>query len=398
MIWIIKDELRNLEKELCRKVHHASAIMITLEPKKSTCPKCHGKMNVQKTHPNKHIVSIKYGSICIRVVTLKCKIQCHNEDGTLIIRRPEILSELIPKNSNIAYDVEVFVGIERYLHHKQREEIKSKLIKEHGISISTGEISNLAKRFSRHFEALHILRSPDLKKALVADGGYPLNIDATGEAGRGTLFVTHAGWRKWVLGTWRLTTECSAQIFPCLQKTGQQFGVPLTIMRDLGKAMIPSVEKFVDGLDENVKILSCHEHFLADIGSDLLEPSYNELRKLFRKHGIETSLRALSREWGKRLGVEAKEVRKDIEQWFISEENETFPCGAKGLAIIRSLAQWDIDYSADNKKLRFPFDRPYLDFYHRCVKVRRTLDDYLRRPPEDTYVLRSMKRLVCLMS
>lgn len=397
MIGLIKEQLHKLEQNSNRIAHLADGIMLTLEQEKSSCPKCLEEMNVQKTLPNKHISSIKYGPICVRVVTLKCKAGCRNEDGTLVIGHPEILSELVPKGSNIAYDVEVFVGIERYLHHKQREEIKSKLIKDHGISISTGEISNLSKRFSRHFEARHILRSPDLKKALVADFGSPMNVDATGETGRGTLFVIHAGWRKWVLGAWRLTTECSEQILPGLRKTGLQFGAPLTVMRDLGKAMLLRYEKFVDGLDEDVKILSCHEHFLADVGSDLLEPSYNELRKLFRKYGIETSLRALSREWGKRLGVDAKGATKDVEQWFNNKENETFPNGTTGLAIIRSLVQWDIDYPADNKKLRFPFDRPYLDFYHRCVKVRRALDGYLRRPPEETIVLRSMRRLVKIL-
>lgn len=39
------------------------------------------------------------------------------------------------------------------------------------------------------------------------DGGYPMRIDATGEDGRGTTLVSYNGWRQWVLGAWKLSTE-----------------------------------------------------------------------------------------------------------------------------------------------------------------------------------------------
>ena len=113
MIGIIREELCNLEKECCRKNHLTREIMLTLVPSTLTCPKCGEEMKVQKTHPNKYIASIKYGPLCVRVVTLICKARCRNEDGTLATRHPEILSELVPKGSNIAYDVEVFVGNHR---------------------------------------------------------------------------------------------------------------------------------------------------------------------------------------------------------------------------------------------------------------------------------------------
>ena len=48
---------------------------------------------------------------------------------------------------------------------------------------------------------------------------------------------------------------------------------------------------------------------------------------------------------------------------------------------------------ADSENLRFPFDRPYLDFYKRCKILRRAIDAYLRRPPTDPDVLCALKRL-----
>ena len=60
---------------------------------------------------------------------------------------------------------------------------------------------------------------------------------------------------------------------------------------------------FVKDLDEDVTILSCHAHFLKDIGKDLLEPSYDGLRKLLRFYGFKASLQRLIREWGQQLGI-----------------------------------------------------------------------------------------------
>ncbi len=392
MIDILKTELQKMEVEYRRKIEDTRSGMVTLEPEQSFCPKCFDDMKIQKTRP-RYIATIKYGCIDLRILTLVCKAGCLNADGTLVTRNPQALNRLVPKGSNFSYDIEVFVGIERYSHNRQREEIQNKLKTEHDISISTGEISNLAKRFLGHLQCLHLSCSEELKTAMTGDGGYPLNIDATGEAGSGTLFVAYTDWRGWVLGSWRLTTECANQIKPCLEETAERFGIPVAIMRDFGKAVIPATKSFVEDLDEDVNILGCHSHFLKDIGKDLLEPSYDELRKLLRSYGFKASLQRLIRGWGQRLGIKAKEAREDIKEWTRNAEKHQIPSGATGLSLIRSLAQWALDYSADSENLRFPFDRPYLDFYKRCKILRRAIDAYLRRPPTDPDVLRALKRL-----
>lgn len=125
-----------------------------------------------------------------------------------------------------------------------------------------------------HLQCLHLSRSEEVKRAMAGDGGYPLNIDATSEAGSGTLFVAYTDRRGWVLGSWRLTTECANQIKPCLEETVELFGIPVAIMRDLGKAVIPAAKSLVEDLDEDVTILGRISHFLKDIGKGLLEPLY----------------------------------------------------------------------------------------------------------------------------
>ena len=105
---------------------------------------------------------------------------------------------------------------------------------EYGISISTGEISELAKRFLFHVEALHASHAREIKSALSKDGGYPLHIDATTEDGKGTLLVVYAGWRGWVLGAWKIPSERADAIAPRITEICEKFGEPCAIVRNLG--------------------------------------------------------------------------------------------------------------------------------------------------------------------
>ena len=57
------------------------------------------------------------------------------------------------------------------------------------------------------------------------------------------------------------------------------------------------------------------------------------------------------------------------------------------------MAQWTLDYNADATGLDFPFDRPYLDFYNRCLITLRAIDAFLRIPPNDPKVVSAAKRL-----
>ncbi len=75
-----------------------------------------------------------------------------------------------------------FVGLARFIHFRQREDIVRDLEREHGLSLSTGEVSHLCRRFLGYLGALHEARAPELKRALANDGGWPLHIDATVEA------------------------------------------------------------------------------------------------------------------------------------------------------------------------------------------------------------------------
>jgi hypothetical protein len=321
-----------------------------------------------------------------------CDARCKKQ-SRLVTRRSETLAELIPPKSTVGYDVMVHVGIQRFIHHRQREEIRATLAKD-GIALCSGEISELGKRFLIYLEALHEASAPALRSAMEADAGWPLHIDGTGEGGRGTLLVAFSGWRKWVLGSWKIPTENADAILPRLQETVTRFGPPCAIMRDLGPAMEDAADRLVETLDRPIPILACHQHFLKDIGTDLLQDSHDKLRNLFRQVNVRKDLRAFARDHGRGLGTDADKACEAVRNWQKQDSADCrLPEGCAGIATVRTFAQWALDYGADGNNQGFPFDLSYLDFYVRCMNISWAVDAFLRNPPADAKVKKALDRL-----
>jgi len=349
-------------------------------------------MHVQKTL-QRQAVTLAHGRFRVREVVYVCDGRCKRE-GALVTRRAPALTELIPPKSTVGYDIMVNVGMERFVGHRQREEIRATLEKEHGIHLSSGEISELGKRFLIYLEALHRDAAPALRAALVADGGWPLHIDATGEDGRGTLLVALAGWRGWVLGAWKIPTERAEAILPRLQEVAAQFGPPCAIMRDLGRAVTEAASGLAKTLGLSIPVLACHLHFLRDVGTDLLREAHDKLRNLFRQMDVRKDLRWFAREQGRRLGTTIDQARDDFRIWQSAPlADPRLPEGPAGMVAVRSLAQWALDYAADGNDQGFPFDLPYLDLYVRCLHAAWAVGAFLRHPPADEKVVKALRRL-----
>jgi hypothetical protein len=309
------------------------------------------------------------------------------------MRRAAASTERLLPGRNVGYDVMVFIGLQRFLHHLQREEIQAKLKNDYGIVISTGEISCLARLFLKYVRRLHENRAPQLRRALARDGGWPMHADATCEDGRGTMLVIQAGWRRWALGAWKIPTENAEAILTCARSTIQLFGEPCTVMRDLGRGMILACDDLVAGLDVKTKVLSCHSHFLADVGRDLLKPGHDELCNALRRLKIRGALRTFAKNMNRELGDGLHKARESFRDWQQQAgKSHDLPAGCDGVAVVRGLAQWTFDYAATEKN-DFPFDRPHLDLYDRSVRARRVVDGWLRTPPTDRRVLRVLRRL-----
>ncbi len=367
-------------------------VTVRAKDRPGPCDLCQGQMKVQKSYVHQG-KTIEHGSFKVCETVWKCATGCRRPSGAKVTKRADAVVESLLPQSTVGYDVMVFVGLERFLHQRQREEIQAALL-DQGVAISTGEVSKLSRKFVCYLARLHRSRAAEIKAVLDADGGWPLHVDATGEAGRGTMLVVLAGWRKWVLGSWKISTERADLILPCLRETVRRFGVPCAAMRDLGKAVTPALADLISELKLNIPVLACHQHFLADVGKDLLGPVHADLRGLFRRANVRPKLRALVRDLGRELGTEIEDARQAVLEWqSLADADHRIESGRNGTATVRALAQWVLDFKAQATGLDFPFDRPYLDLYDRSMTALRAINAFLRTAPEDKDVTRLLKRL-----
>ncbi len=389
----MRENAHTLHERIIQSVLDLSGVVVAAKEHPGSCEICQGPMHVQKTFTHEGR-TIAHGTFSVHETIWVCASKCRHPSGKLVTLRANSVLQSIMPGSITGYDLMVSVGLKRYLHYYQREEIRADLFEMHGIKISSGEVSRLARRFLDYLSRLHYARTEQLKAALESDGGWPMHVDATGENGKGTLLVVMAGWKKWVLGSWKIATERSELILPCLQDIVRRFGNPCAAMRDLGRAVTPAIEALVDELDIDIPILACHQHFLADIGKDLLDGYHSDLRDLFRRAKIRPRLRGLVRDLGHQIGEQIDEARKAVLVWqSMNDANHRLPEGRDGLAVVRAMGQWTLDYNDDATGLDFPFDRPYIDFYNRCMTGLRSIDAFLRIPPDDRQVVAAINRL-----
>jgi len=328
---------------------------------------------------------------------LRCKVL--GPDGKkhtykTVWRQPELQTLLLP-NTAIGYDVMCFIGRQRYLAHRQRGEIQHELAEQYGITLSTGEISNLQKIFTVYLKALHEAKAGPLRTRMEGNGGYALHIDSTCETGRGTIFVAYCGWHEWVLGAWKIPTERADAMLPKLRGIETRFGAPRAIMRDLGRPVTEVAVALVGGRE--IPILACHLHFLKDIGKDLLTPAHDKLRELFREHKVRARLASHARKLGRAIGNNVNRTHDIINAWLDAERHQPLPTGVNGLAIVRALTQWVLDFAADGDDHGFPFDRPMLDLYERCHRALRAAESLLVHASKDKAVVRALSGLHAIL-
>lgn len=381
-----------LEQRCRSQVQGTAGAQVVVDEQPGPCPYCAGPMHVEKTFQH-HGITIEHGPFEARETVYVCAARCRLSGRLVRWRQPELAELLLPRSTS-GYDLMVLVGLRRFVDHRQREEIRAELQSRHGISLSAGELSALGRRFLLYLEALHQAQAQPLRAALAKDGGFPLHIDATGEDGRGTLLVAYAGWRQWVLGAWKIPTERAEAILPRLQLLVERFGSPCAVMRDLGRAVIDAARDLVASLGRPIPVLGCHLHFLKDVGEDLLTEAHDELRALFRRFETTGHLRALARDLGRRLGPSLEPIRQRVSAWLAAPaDNHDLPQGLAGLAVVRALAQWVLDYPHDGRDEGFPFDLPQLDLYRRCRRACRAVEAYLWTLGDDRKVHQALLRM-----
>jgi hypothetical protein len=387
----LRQTLHALEQQGRQYLRSTAGVLVCADEPPGTRCGCGRPLTVEKTFRH-HGMTLAHGHFEVRETVHACA-HCRGA-GRPVRQRQQTLTDLLLPRSTVGYDVMAFVGGARFVHHRQREEIRAALQDRYALRLSPGEVSTLARHFLAYLQALHEQRAPALRAALARDGGWPLHVDATGEDGRGTLLVVYAGWRGWVLGAWKIPTERADAILPRLREVAARFGTPCAIMRDLGKAVIEAAGDFIAALDQPIPDLACHWHLLKDVGKDLLAPAHHELRELFRRFGVVGKLRAFTRDLGRGLGRELASARRGIAAWLADPaDHYQLPTGAAGVATVRALAQWVLDAPRDGHDEGFPFAVPELDLYRRCHRIARAVDAFLRTPGDDGKVRKLLVRL-----
>jgi hypothetical protein len=343
---------------------------------------CGVALKVQKTSFTA-IVTDEHGMLNGWWPTQECPNRCKNENGRAFTRRAEKLEKLAMKNHKFGFDLEVEVGICRYLKHMQINEIYEKF-KADGKKMSKATISRYSYQFLEHLEQLHVAHLPAIAKIMAAEGGYYMHFDSTCDAGSGSLFTVLAGWRNWTLGAWRQSTENAREMLPHVKHLIEMLGVPLAIMKDLskqGQLVADEIKKAYP--DAAILIFACHYHFVKDIGKDILYADHNRLKSCIRE--TKSSLARLIRDTREKVTDDPESVAKTVEKWLADPDSIAITMDSDAVAVVRYLSQWVLDSSQYGDNGQFPFELPYLLFYDRAIRMSNMSATVLNSSSTDTH-------------
>jgi len=106
------------------------------------CPVCDGALTAYKTR-SRQVITLAAGALRATETLKRCRHDC-----THPVMGSEALSRLVLPRQRYGYDLIVYVGCARYLQNKQREEIRTELLGQRGIELSTGTLSHLCGQVS----------------------------------------------------------------------------------------------------------------------------------------------------------------------------------------------------------------------------------------------------------
>lgn len=328
-------------------------------PQITTCQHCGVKLSVQKTR-QRTLVTLPIGPIHVRETLLQCP-----NDGEIYCS--EELRNLAPARCTFGYDVMVYVGKALFVRCFNTEEIQNELA-HMNIEISDREIAYLGKKFIIYLALAHRGSVQRLRQAMIFQSGYILHVDGTCEGDSPHFFTGLDEIAEIVLDTITIPSEKAESLIPFFQRLKSQFGDPLVVVHDMGKGILQAVQEVFP----NVVDLICHFHFLRDIGKDLLDQDYSELRNYLKKEKVRKQLRQKAKQLEKTIATTptvVEELKTSIENAFLEPSSiHAFPAVST-----YALIHWIFETSGELRGYGFPFDRTHLVLYQRLRIVRNVL-------------------------
>jgi hypothetical protein len=321
---------------------------IVFEPSITGCPRCKNLLNTLKTTPLRQIGSIRFGEFWVKERVKTC--QLCQEPQTWHSNFPKLLA---PPKRTFAYDVMVFAGEQKFLYSRTLKEIRKTLAEDPGLSISPSLLSLYVQEFCYRFECLHYAKLAKLAEWTREEQlGYMLHVDCSSEFKSDTIFVAYDRTSEIVLVSEKIPSERTPFLVPVLQKVKKYMGDPVSGMSDLGLGIIKALEEVFPGVERRI----CHFHFIRDVGKDLLDRCYGELRTKLNDSKINAHLNALERD------VLSEYSAPDV-SWICPEEPLIFHCTRKRYEEVEPVLVLHFIRSCRKVKsstgFGYPFDIPW---------------------------------------
>ena len=332
------------------------APVIGFSPAAEHCPVCGGVPQVLKTRC-KGLVTLVIGPFTARETVTVCP-----RDGTVLTS--EELRRLSPAGCKFGFDVLVYVGQALFVQNRGVKEIVQDLW-EKNVAISEREVGYLGRKFIIYLSLAHRDSQARLKAAMQRRGGYILHIDGTCEGDSPILFAGLDELSGVVLESVKMPSEHADTLIPFLTGIRERYGVPLGLVHDMGRGILAAVAVVFPGVADYI----CHFHFLRDIGKDLLDKEYNDLRNGLKKHRVRVLLRQKLKAAGRKSEGDAVKLGS-----LLDEGGSGAPLAEwVPMELCRTLIHWILDYPSQLAGYGFPFDRPHQVLYQRLEAACRLL-------------------------
>ena len=218
-------------------------------------------------------------------------------------------------------------------------------------------------------------------------GGYILHLDGTCEADSPHLFTGIDGIGQIVLDNIKLPSEKAELLIPFLRMIKRQYGEPIALVHDMGRGILSAIDVVFKGVPDFI----CHFHFLRDIGKDLFEKEYAQIRNGLKKHKIRSVLRQRIKVLDKLIGSDEQAVRCLAAVIDRSSIDPSVMAKMPALAAY-ALIHWCLDTSG-LEGYGFPFDCPHLTFYRRLNVLHGLIDSQLIRNKALSHLWRPLNRI-----
>ncbi len=363
---------------------------------RQTCinPQCQEQqLRIQRT-VWRHPIGIMLGQSIVKHQIKKCPL-CKQEYPF------EQLHHLIPPHGNYAYDIIIYVGVQRFRHHRQNLEIQQQLLHRFKLAIPESTINELAHKFIDYFSALHYAKVNDIAQFIQSNGGYVAHFDGTCEAGTSVLFSGIDEISGIVLLTARMPSENIGEIKKFFTECKNLYDQPLAIMRDLSTNYQPAIKKI---FQESVDLI-CQYHFLENVGKALLKETHQQLTNSIRQLKVKSSFKSIRKKLVQTAydhpSVSSKQLQQFIEKNGVDiNHNLNLNLNLnldKDKNVLQKhltyfILRWLDDYYSELKGEYFPFDQPALAYYRRCIQIY----DLLQLLLDDSSEVKTKKKMTLL--